>query len=115
MAFILITSFTAITTASKRAMWVEIAEKFNLRAATPRDGPALLKKWDNIVPVQRALYQDHRQQLCKTGNTLELGVQRIKCVTCPGSFRKFKMGNRSKNIDARVIDLVYGSCPSCVT
>ena len=40
---------------------------------------------------------------------LELGVPRHTCVTCPGSFRKLRKGNNSKNIDARVMDIVHGS------
>jgi len=42
---------------------------------------------------------------------LEFGVPRNTCDTCPGSFRKLTKGNNSKNIDARVMDLVHGSCP----
>ena len=40
---------------------------------------------------------------------LELGVPRNTCVTCPDSFRKLIKGNNSKNIDARVMNLVHGS------
>ena len=32
-------------------------------------------------------------------------------VTCPGSFRKLTKGNNSKDIDARVMDLVHDYCP----
>ena len=42
----------------------------------------------------------------------ELGVPRNTRVTCPGSFRKLTKGNNSKNIDARVMDLVHGSWPA---
>ena len=44
----------------------------------------------------------------KVNFKLELGVPRNTCVTCPGSIRKLTKGNNSKNIDARVIDLVHG-------
>ena len=40
---------------------------------------------------------------------LELGLLRNTCVTCSGSIRKLTKGNDSKNIDARVMDLVQGS------
>ena len=40
---------------------------------------------------------------------LGLGVPRNTYVTCPGSFRKVAKGNYSKNIDARVMDLVHDS------
>ena len=40
---------------------------------------------------------------------LEFGVPWNTYVTCPGSFRKVTKGNNSKNIDARVMDLVHDS------
>jgi hypothetical protein len=57
----------AITSDTKKKMWIRVAEAFNSESVINREPNELSKKWDNLVQTHRPKYLDYKRQVNQTG------------------------------------------------